>query len=303
MSVGSIVGGGVRLLREQPRIVAIWGAVYLVVAIISTMVMQPWTAAMVELQQQGMQPGAAKPPPGAFGAIFLLYLGFVVLAVVAFAAVVRAVVQPAGDRFAYLRLGMDELRLIGLGLVLMIGALLLEIVAIIAIALASAVVGAMAGEMAAFVTIGLLSIVLLCGAIYVQLRLSLSGALTVMRGRIAIRDSWRMTRGHCWTLAGVFVTLGLLFLLAAIVAIAMTSPDLLVAYARLDAQAVTAVAQQQIARQAAGLSAGMIVTMALSAAVTTILGVITCGAVATAALELGGAEPGEADAGHDPGLA
>lgn len=286
MSAGSIIGGGIRVLREQPRIVATWAAIYLAVTAIGMIVMQPWTSAMAGWQQQVMQ---AETPPalpaGSVGLFVLLYLALLILAVIAFAAVVRAVVRPMGDRFAYLRLGKDELRLIGLGFILLIAFFLLEIVAILAVVLLSGLVALVAGHGAAAVVAGILLIAVLCGIIYVQVRVSLAGALTVMRGRIAIRDAWRVTQGRFWTLFGAFVLLGIMFVGVTIITIALTSPGLLTVYLSFDQEAIAAIAQEQIARQAAGLTAGMVIQIVVSTLATTVAGVIACGAVATAALE------------------
>ncbi|KHL26435.1 hypothetical protein PK98_08380 [Croceibacterium mercuriale] len=303
MSVGSIIGGGVRLMREQPGTVAIWAAIHLGVVGLGIAAMQPWTAAIVAMQRQPVDPAMPPQlPSGMFGGLFLLYLAMLILMVVAFAAVVRAVVRPTGDRFAYLRLGMDELRLFGLGVILVIAGLIAEMVAILAVVLVAGLVSLVAGHAAAAIAGVLLGLALLCGAFYVQVRLSLSGALTVMRGRIAIRESWRMTRGHFWTLVGVFAVLSVGFILVMIVAVALTSPGLLSAYASMDPTAITAAAQQQIDRQTAGLTAGLIGQLVVSALAGTILGVVFCGAVATAALELGGDMSVADAAGQDRGI-
>ena len=251
---------------------------------------------MLSFQQQASANaaiGIKTPPylPGEwFGLLFLCNLVFLLLLVIAFAAVVRAITRSPGDRFAYLRLGMDELRLIGLGIGLAITALVAETIAILALMLVGVVVGLVAGKTIAAIIIIALSIGLLFGAIYVQVRLSLTGALTVMRGRIVIRDAWRTTQGHFWTLFGVFALLAVMFTVVTIIVIALTNPHLLAAYASFNPQTMAAAGQEQIARQGAGLSAGMIVQLVTGAITGALMGVVGCGAIATAALELSGAE-------------
>ncbi len=303
MSVTSIIGGGVRLVRTQPKTVAIWAALYGVVMAVGMVVMRPMTATMLALQQQAAADAAAGVtsapaiPPGWFGILFLFELLFCVLAVIAFAAVVRAVSNPTGDRFAYLRLGMDELRLIGLGVMLVIAAFIAEAIGILAVALVGVIAGTIMGQAATIVVITIAGLALLCGAIYAQVRLSLSGALTVLRGKIVIRDAWRITRGHFWTLFGVFTLLTAIFVVMTVVLIALTNPQLLAAYASLDQQATIAAAQQQIARQGAGFTLGMIVQLVMGAIVGTVAGAIGCGAIATAALQLGGTDMRHEEAG------
>lgn len=299
MSVGTIIGGGFRLVRTQPRIVAIWAAIYLAASTAGMLVMRPWSAAMMAFQQQAAANAAAgvrTPPPFPaqwVGTLLLLELLFLLALVVAFAAVVRAVARSTSDRFAYLRLGMDELRLIGLGAILGIATAVAEFVAILVVALAAVLVTVVAGQAAAVVVAAVLVIALVGGLIFVQVRLSLAGALTVMRGRIVIRDAWRLTRGQFWTLFGVFALLAVGVAVVGIAVLALTNPAILAAYARFDAQAVTAAAQQQIRSQGAGISAGMIAQLVLGSIVGVLTGVIGCGAVATAALELSAPDLGQ----------
>jgi len=129
--------------------------------------------------------------------------------------------------------------------------------------------------------------VLFGAAIYAQVRLSLAGALTVIRRRIVIKDAWHATKGRFWTLFGVYLLIWLAFLIITIVITALTNPHLLVAYASFDAQAINAVAQEQLAQQGAGPSIGLIVQMLLGAVLFTAMLAVAFGAVATAALELG----------------
>ena len=73
-----------------------------------------------------------------------------------------------GDRFAYLRLGMDELRLIGLGILFLIAAFVAELVAILGVALIGGLIGVVAGKTTAIVIVAVLAIALFCGAIYAR---------------------------------------------------------------------------------------------------------------------------------------
>ena len=109
-----------------------------------------------------------------------------------------------------------------------------------------------------------------------------------MRGRIVIKDAWRATKGRFWTLFGVYLLILAAFVVAGIIILAVTNPHLAVAYASFDRPAMMAAAQEQMARQGAGLSGGMIVQMAISAVLSAVMGAVALGAVATAALEFGG---------------
>lgn len=291
MTVRSIIGGGVRMVRTQPWIVAIWAAVYLAVFAVMIALFAPFMATMAQFQREaatnaalGIQV-APTLPPGFVGAILLFDLILALLTAVAFAAVVRAVARPTGDRFAYLRLGMDELRLIGLGVVFVIAALVAEIVAVLAVLLVAGLVGAVAGRGGAAVVVGLLALGLIGAAIWVQVRLSLAGALTVLRGRIVIGDAWRATRGRFWTLLGAYLLLFLAFLAVTIVLTALLNPHLMSAYASQNMAAIQAASAEQLERQTAGLSAALIGQMIVGSVMGVVLGAVAGGAVATAALE------------------
>ena len=294
MSVGSMIGGGIRLVRTQPQIVAIWAALYLLMGVVGLIAMRPWMTSMMAFQQQAAANAAAgiRTPPvfpaDLFGQLFVIELLVGILSVIAFAAVVRATVRPVGDRFAYLRIGMDELRLVGLGILVLIAAFVAELVAILGLALIGGLIGVVAGKTVAIGIVAVLAFALVGAAIYAEVRISLAGALTVMRGRIVIKDAWRATKGRFWTLFGAYLLMSLAFAVAGVVVLAVTNPHLMVAYASFDQQAMTAAAQEQMARQSAGLSAAMIVQMAVGAVLIVVMGAVTFGAVATAALELGG---------------
>jgi hypothetical protein len=294
MSVGSIIGGGARLIRTQPRVVAIWGALYAVVAIAGTLVMRPFIATIMAMSRQTAANAAmgikTAPvfPGAAFGNVVMLELLFGLLIIVAFAAVVRAVARPTGDRFAYLRVGMDELRLLGLGILLILLVLLVELVALVIFGILMGISMAIIGKTAGVVVGVIVGIVLFGAAIYAQVRLSLAGVLTVMQGRIVIKDAWRATKGHFWTLFGAFLLMSLMYLVATIVIIAITSPQLFSAYASMNPQAMQAAALQQYGTAETGISVGIIVRTIIGAFIAVPMGVFMVGGLATAAVEMGG---------------
>lgn len=292
MTVDSMIGGGIRLVRSQPQVVAIWAALYLLAGVVGLVAMRRWAASMIAFQQQAAAhaaTGVTTPPvlpAGFFGQILLIELGAALILVVAFAAVVRATVRPVGDRFAYLRFGMDELRLLGLGVLFVVAFFVAEGVAILALMLIGGLLSLIVGKAAAIAVAVVLALVLFGAAIWAEVRLSLAGALTVMRGRIVVRDAWRATRGRFWTLFGAYLLMSIAFALAGMITLALTNPHMIAAYGSLDQQAMNAAAQEQLARQGGGLSIGMIAQMAVGAIVSVVLGTVALGAMATAAVEL-----------------
>jgi hypothetical protein len=301
MSVSSIIGGGIRLVRTQPRTVVIWSAIHVVFLIGFMLALMPMMGSMMALQGQmaaNTAAGITTPPifpSGFFGALFIVEILFAALMAIIFAAAVRAVARPVGDRFAYLRVGMDELRLIGLGFIFIIAAIGAEILAVIILMLIGGLFGLMLGKTAGIAVAVIFGIVLFLGAIYAQVRLSLAGALTVIKGRIVIADAWRATKGQFWTLFSAYFLMALAYFIFTIGVIAITNFAFLAAYFSLNQQAIAAAGEAQAAKFAAGVSLGWIVQMAITAIVSVAMWAVTFGAIGTAAIELGSAvEPIEA---------
>jgi hypothetical protein len=294
MSVSSIISGGIRLIRTQPQVVAIWVMIYGIGMALVTLAIRPFMGPIMEAQRQTAANAAMgiKTPPvfpaGAFGNLFVLELILAVLIVIAFAAVVRAVARPTGDRFAYLRLGMDELRLIGLGLLLIILTFLAEMIGILVVVVLAALSAFIIGKIGSIVIGVVLGFALFLWLIYAQVRLSLTGAFTVIEGRIVIRDAWRATKGHFWTLFGAYLLMALAILVVGIAMIAVINPHLLTAYATFNPQAMQAAAQEQYKAQSAGITFGYIAQMIVGAVIGIPLYIAFFGCVATAAVEMGG---------------
>lgn len=292
MSVGSIIGGGLRLVRTQPQVVAIWAALYAVILGIGMVAMRPFIADMAAFQHVAAANAAAGiHTPPAFPIemvqdIVALDLGFAIFVIMAFAAGVRATANPSGDRFAYLRLGMDELRLAGLALLLFAIAIAVELVAILALILVAALFGLLLGKAAGLIAMGVLMVGLFGAAIWAEVRLSLTAAYTVLRGRIVVVDAWRATRGRFWTLFGAYAVIAVAAMVLGLLMILATNPHLLSAYASLDQQAINAAAQDQIAHQFASPVA-LVAQVAIGSILYALMGTVAVGAITTAAIECG----------------
>lgn len=218
MTVGSILSGTFRFARDNIRAIVVWSMLMFLLSLLSLAGMGPIYQAQVETLRTGT---AVMPSFGTFGlAILVAIVGFVAL----WAAVFRAVLFPAESRFAYLRLGMDELRLFATMLVLSIGSVILFVVAGFVVGLLSTLVGAAVGApFAAFLT-GLAMLVL---TIWLAVRFSLAGPLTILDRKVIVGPAWRLTRGAFWRLFGAFLVIGLLlFALYLVVALVQMGPVL-----------------------------------------------------------------------------
>lgn len=289
MNVGAILAGGVALVRRRPGMVAVWGLAYLLACVALMATLAPMMAGMAEFQRAALAtPPGAPPPPfpggGLVGVVLLFELGFLVLMAAIFAAAVRATASPESDRFAFLRLGMDELRLLALGVLLWIGSVVAVLVfAIVAVILVGLLVWAMGP--AALALAAILYVVALGAGLWVTVRLSLAGALTVLRGRIVLGEAWRATRGRFWTLFGAYLVIWLVFMAVTLVMLAVTQPEMLALLGRLgDPAAAQDIVARQQAMMADPFGPRMLATLLLGGVVNTVLIAWACGAVATAAL-------------------
>jgi hypothetical protein len=114
MTVGSIVEGAFRLLRERPAAVLIWMLIYLGISVATSYAM----VAITDVQIAAMMAGDSETAAVAATLPHTMLLGVVTLMVtmVICAAVLRAALRPAEGGPGALRLGMDEVRLFLLAL-------------------------------------------------------------------------------------------------------------------------------------------------------------------------------------------
>lgn len=219
VTVGSIVSGTFRFVGDNLRSILIWSGLLILLSMATMALMQPFYAQQLAQAQSGT---AVVPNFGQFGLFFLLFL---VIFLVQFAAVFRAVLFPEQSRFAYLRLGMDELRLLGTTLVLGVGG---GLVITICAALLGVVVGVLsvaAGAATGALLMGLLGLVTACVAIFFWVRLSLAGPLTILQKKVVIGPAWRTSRGNFWRLFGAYFVIGLLlFIVYTVVAFVQMGP-------------------------------------------------------------------------------
>ena len=202
VTVGSILSGTFRFIGDNVRAILVWSAILLLMSLVMMAMMRPFYEAQIAMLQQAGGP-PAMPQMGSFFLVMLMGLVvFVILAAAAF----RAVLFPEQSRFAYLRLGMDELRLLGCALVLLIAfylvMLVVGVVAGVLLGLVAAILGGSALAAMAF-----LPLVMLVPCAWLMTRLALAGPLTIMQRKIVIGPAWRLSRGHFWQLFGAYLVI------------------------------------------------------------------------------------------------
>lgn len=108
----------------------------------------------------------------------------------------------------YLRISREEVRLLGLWLVLIAAATAL-VVAAYQLVGALGVLGWPGRVGGAFVAA--------CAILWLAMRLSLAGPANLAAGRFGLADSWQLTRGRVWPLLGATLIAACLFVLVAVV--------------------------------------------------------------------------------------
>ncbi|MES2095137.1 MAG: hypothetical protein V4459_00095 [Pseudomonadota bacterium] len=295
VSVGAVIGGAFRLFRERPGAVAIWGLIYAAVgAVGSYFVVQPLTRGTLI----GVSPGQA------FAALIPYYFGLLLVMLVLSAASVRAVLRPEERSFASLRIGMDEVRLFGLAAMMLIAYFVFMIVFVIIISMLMGVMmvgvgagmgagagsGSVSGIASIVVIVVLLYLVILAALSFVWVRFSLVGALTILRRKIIIGESWTATRRNFWRLFAAYLVIGVIMLALYVLAAAVTMgpylPTLIEGGFSRDALQEASQAQMQL--QMGGLSPALVLSWIAQALIGATSFAMWGGAAATATQALVG---------------
>lgn len=216
---------GFRLTRERPRVVAAWAGLYAVLSLASAVLMVTTIgseAATLRATAQGAIPSdpAEAARQSRIVAPFLLVMLPVVLVFwsVLTSAVYRAILQPEETGFGRIRFGADEIRMMGLIVVLF----LLTISTLFVLRMADSLgsVLAASGGAAGAVIGNLVRLAGVLAAVAFWIRLSLAGPITYVSREIHVFRSWTLTKGHFWRLAaayGLAIGLALVVMLLALV--------------------------------------------------------------------------------------
>jgi hypothetical protein len=197
---------GFRVTRENPRAFGAWVGVTFLVSILGPII----SVLMPADVRHGLDTITANETPTAsqfLDALILvspiLLLGLAIQCVMA-AAVYRLIFRHDDTRFGYLRLGADELRLMGLTVIYLCLVMALVVGMTVASALVMAVASAAGQAVGNFV--GMVAWLFSVGlVIFVLVRLSLAPVATFAERRLAIFESWSLTRGQFWRLLGAYV--------------------------------------------------------------------------------------------------
>lgn len=213
-SVGSILGGAFRLLRERPGAIVVWAVTYCIGSlIISGVISLLMFGTMTPSAPAAMQGNVWLGP--VFSVVMLLYLVLLLLFVVLMNAVFRSMLRPDEGGFFFMRLGMDEFRMLGLLLLIYIASCIVMVIGWLLLFLVMMILSfALGSGVVAGVVSFVLFLAFFCALIWAHVRLSLILPLSFHRRRITIDGAWALTRGRFWTLFACYFLIVLIFAIA-----------------------------------------------------------------------------------------
>lgn len=196
---------GFRIARERPKIILVWATLSFLLSLVSAVY-------LISIGQEAravFEASASEQAPDLDALLAalqdmapMMLMGLIVQCVMA-AAVYRIVLRPSDQGFAYIKLGMDEVRLALLTFIYV----LIASVLLIVVVLAAGFVGALAsvgGQSVAILVAASSELFFLGLLLYVAVRLSLAPAITFAERRLAVFDSWNLTGGQFWRLLGAY---------------------------------------------------------------------------------------------------
>ena len=201
---------GFRIVRRRPLAVLAWALAYIAFFGVGFLIVgKPVIAMMqqVEVLEGVAQPTMAQVAPMLQG--YGLILGVIwplsmVLSAMLSTAIARSVLQPKNSRFGYLRLGKDELRVLGATIVLFV---LLGVYYFVAamVCVMLGVAAHLTGQGWLWIFVVLAVFAALGGLIWLAVRLSLLVPLTLAENRFSLFGSFALTKGRFWPLLGMAV--------------------------------------------------------------------------------------------------
>lgn len=192
---------GLKLTRNRPMAVVIWGGVYLL-ATVAILGVVFGLMGLAVFANPGAFGGAEEPPPAVVGLVVLFAMPVLLgVIVVLFAAIYRAVLHPEASNAAYMRLGGGELKLL-------LAAVVVTVIWVVAlgvlIGVAAAVTNGAPGWVRGLI-IAVAVIAGLVGAVWFGVRISLLWPSIIADGRIDVGRAWRLSQGRFWPMFGSYL--------------------------------------------------------------------------------------------------
>ena len=228
---------GFRIVRERPLALAIWAGIQLILTLGAGLSAVRFAGPALMSLHAASSTGDPALTMAIFQRLEPYYLCLLAVSLIfypiLYATMNRAVLRPGEEGFGYIRVGADELRQLGLLLLIVVFGIVACVALIIAafavatpLALALAFNGKGSTTLSILLTLALgLAVVALW--IYVWVRLSLASPLTFATRKIDLFGSWRLTRGLFWPMFGAYLVAAILalmvFLLTVLISLAVSA--------------------------------------------------------------------------------
>jgi hypothetical protein len=206
MDVGRILGAGIRLVQAQPLAVAVWTIINIALAALSQF-------GLASLFGSLMSQAGAAPDFGAMmnsmGTLYAVQFVVMVVHLLIWAAVYRAIFRPDSSAFAFLRLGGDEGRLLLLGLITGLVGFALMLAVLLPIGGVGAAAADGGGDPSAGIILFTFAVMIavFVAFIFVGVRFALAWPIAIAERRIALGEAWRLSKGRFWPMFGAALVL------------------------------------------------------------------------------------------------
>jgi hypothetical protein len=217
-SVTDAAFAGFRVVREHYRALIFWVPLAFVIALTISAIFIGVGGRIIDTQALQADPSQALTLMNQMAPAFLATsaAAFIANAII-YAAMNRVILFPQDSAFGFLRLGADELRQLGLMLLLTIlfAGIYLGLVIVAALL---AVVATLGGKILGLIVMAMVVATAICLMVFLAVRLSLAAAVTFDTKRVGLRGSWTLTAGQFWPILGAYLLAGALTLVVLILA-------------------------------------------------------------------------------------
>ena len=216
-SFGDAFAAPFGLLRRKPHYLFAWGLLMMALTALTYSLMIPIFAAIPldgdsEAAMEAYLQGSAQLGAAINGLNLLMYLVMLLI----WTAAGRAVLSPGrGDRFLFLRIGMDEVRVA----VVMIAVFVGWYLALLVLVLIGAGIGLAlwaTNEQAAVVTLLIYGLIVVVASIWAFVRVSLIAPASLILKSFAFAEGWALARGQVLKLLGLNVLIWVVYVLGMI---------------------------------------------------------------------------------------
>jgi len=211
------------MLRRRPLYLFAWGLIMTCMVAGIYSVMLPLVAAIpfadtdsVTVMDQYMQ-DISRFSAAINGMNLLMYL----LMLVIWTAAGRSALSPGrGDRFLFLRLGMDEVR-VAVAIVAVFLGWYVAFIILVLLGVGLGIAFWTTSEAATAVALIVYGLIVFVGSIWALVRVSLIAPATLILKRFAFAEGWALARGQVWKLIGLNLIVWVIYMLSVILMYAL----------------------------------------------------------------------------------